>query len=55
MRYVENVESEVLEAVAEPGGQLLAKWWVFKLHLKLPSEGDRLTESGMSFQILAAQ
>jgi len=28
---------------------------VFKLRLKLSSEGDCLTESGMSFQILGAQ
>jgi len=44
-----NVESEVLEAVA------MVSYWVFKLRLKLSSEGDCLTGSGMSFQILGAQ
>ena len=38
-----------------PGVQLLAEWWVFKLRLKLSSEEDCLTESGMLFQILGAQ
>jgi len=51
--YLKNVESEALQAVA--------RWWVigkivsFKLRLKLLSEGDCLTESGVSFQILGAQ
>jgi len=34
-----------------PGGQVIGKIVSFKLHLKLSSEGDCLTESGMSFQI----
>jgi len=51
VQCVENVESEALEAVARCS--VIGK--VFKLPLKLSSEGDRLTESGMSFQILGTQ
>jgi len=53
-QYVDNVESQVLEAVARWSviGKVVS---FFKLHLKLSSEEDCLTESGMHFQILAAQ
>ena len=53
VHYVENVESEALEAVGR--WSVIDKVVRFTLCLKRLSEWDCLTESGMSFQILGGK